>query len=102
AVSFQFINAARLRADEQRGRAEANYEAYQKQVKDSVPVLLRAARAALGERKFDDALAQASLAATSAPDSAEARLLKGQLLITRQRFAEALPELEEFRKLKGQ
>ena len=92
----------RGKAQEERGKAQDAYEAYQKQVKDSAPVLLRAARAALGERNFDDALVQASLAAKSAPDSADARLLKGELLITRHRFAEALPELEEYLKLKGQ
>jgi serine/threonine protein kinase/phage FluMu protein Com len=82
-----------------RVRAEAAYEAYQKQVKDSAPVLLRTANVALNERQFDDALVQATLAAKSDPDNAEARLLKGELLITRKRFAEAIPELEEYLKL---
>ena len=106
AVSFLFINAARVRAEDERGKAEVAqnkaeeaYQAYQKQVKDSAPVLLRAARLALNEQKFDDALVQASLAAKSAPDNAEARLLHGELLITRKRFAEAIPELEEYLKL---
>ncbi len=93
---------ARVVAEKAQIKAEENYQAYLVQVKGSVPVLLRAARAALQERKFDDALVQASLAAKSAPDSAEARLLKGQLLITRQRFTEALPELEKVLKLKGE
>jgi serine/threonine protein kinase len=113
AVSVLFINAARVRAEDERGKAEEErgkaevaqnkaeeaYAAYQKQVKDSAPVLLRAARLALNEQKFDDALVQASLAAKSAPDNADARLLHGELLITRKRFAEAIPELEESFKL---
>jgi serine/threonine protein kinase len=112
AVSFLFINAARVRAEDERGKAEEErgkaevaqnkaeeaYQAYQKQVKDSAPVLLRAARLALNEQKFDDALVQASLAAKSDPDNAEARLLNGELLITRKRYAEAIPELEEYLK----
>jgi len=93
---------ARVVAETERGKAQEAYQAYQKQVKDSVPAFLGAAKMFINDRKFDLALVQASLAAKSAPDSAEARLLKGELLITRQRFAEALPELEEYRKLKGQ
>jgi serine/threonine protein kinase len=108
-VSFQLINAARLRAEDERNNAEIErnkakeaYQAYLDQVKGSVPVLLRAAKAALGERQFDDALVQASLAVKSAPDNADARLLTGELLITRKRFDEAVSELEEYRKLKGE
>jgi tetratricopeptide (TPR) repeat protein len=99
AVSFQFINAARLRAEVAQNKAEENYQAYAKQVKDSAPVLLRTAKVAFNERQFDDALVQATLAAKSDPDNAEARLLKGELLITRKRFTEASPELEEYLKL---
>jgi tetratricopeptide (TPR) repeat protein len=99
AVSFQFINAARLRAEVAQNKAEENYQAYAKQVRESAPVLLRTANVALNERQFDDALVQAALAAKSDPDNAEARLLNGKLLITRKRFAEAIPELEEYLKL---
>jgi hypothetical protein len=91
----------RGKAETERGKAEAAYQAYQDQVRGSVPVLLRVGKAALNERKFGDALVQANLAVKSDPDSAEARLLKGKLLITRKRFAEAASELEAYRKLKG-
>ena len=100
-VLAETTNAATRKA-RRRTRPKEAYQAYQDQVKGSVPLLLRAAKAALGERQFDDALVQASLAAKSAPDNADARLLKGQLLITRMRFAEAASELEEYRKLKGE
>lgn len=92
---------ALLEADTERNNAKEAYRAYQVQVKASVPVLLRAAQGAVNDRQYDDALTYASIAVKSAPELAEARLLKGKLLITRHRYAEALTELEEHQKLKG-
>jgi predicted Zn finger-like uncharacterized protein len=93
---------AEVQAAGESKKAKEAYQAYLEQVKGSVPLLLRAAKSALGERQYDDALVQASAAAQTAPDNADARLLKGQLLITRLRFAEAAAELEEYRKLQGE
>jgi hypothetical protein len=62
----------------------------------AVPALVRSARLAANERQFADALDQVNVALEYAPDHADARLLKGQLLIVNQRFAEARAELEQY------
>ncbi len=89
-----------------RRRAETSYAAYleeqedkRRQGRESVPAFVRAARLSIDHRRFDDALAQANVAVDFDPDHAEARLLRGQLLIVRGDYSEAQDELEVFLQL---
>ena len=70
--------------------------AVQTRTDEAVPALVRAARLAINERQFDDALKQVELALAYAPENTNALMLKGQLLIGRQDFARAQPELENY------
>jgi serine/threonine protein kinase len=77
----------------------ANYLArrqLQDRTEKAVPALVENARLGVERRKFPNALTNAELALTYAPDHAEARLLKGQLLILDKKFAEAGVELEKY------
>lgn len=77
----------------------ANYIA-RRQVQDrtakAVPALVENARLSVERRKFANALLNADLALAYAPDHAEARLLKGQLLILDRKFSEAGVELDQY------
>jgi serine/threonine protein kinase len=103
----QQAEADRRDAEEARRRAEENYQSFvmerrakQQQAQQAVPAYLRAARSAVNERKFDDALVQVDTALEYQPNQADARLLKGQLLIAQQKFADAARELDQYLKLR--
>jgi tetratricopeptide (TPR) repeat protein len=61
-----------------------------------VPAFLQAARLLVNEREFAKALDQVTWAAEYEPENAEARLLKGELLIVQQQFAEAADDLDKY------
>jgi serine/threonine protein kinase len=82
-----------------------NYLAYVREQKDkdartrqAVPAFVRAARQAINERQFDDALAQVNVALDFDRNHAAAHLVKGQLLVVRKEYTSAQTELEEYLK----
>jgi serine/threonine protein kinase len=84
-------------------RAENSYAAYVKeqedrraQIQKSVPAFVEAARLWVDRRKYDNALTQVNIALDYDPQNAEARLLKGQILIVRGEFPAAEKELREY------
>ena len=98
---------ARVQAERAREDTEKENQKFLKeqadriqQGKDAVPSYVRAAKLAIQERQFEDAYTQAELALNFDPDHAEARLVKGQVLIVRQEYAEARSELEKCLKLR--
>jgi len=68
----------------------------QDRTKNAVPALVKAARFGIVQHDFQNALEQVDLALTYADSSADARLLKGQLLILDKKFAEAGTELDKY------
>lgn len=64
-----------------------------KQAKEAVPSLTKAIKMMITEGDLEAALVQAKAAIEADPDHAEARLLKGQLLLGNQEFAAADQEL---------
>jgi serine/threonine protein kinase len=66
----------------------------------AVPAFVQAAHALAAEGKFDDALAQLDYTLECVPTHAEARFLKGQILIAQNQFAEGRAELEKYLELK--
>ncbi|MGE3803178.1 MAG: tetratricopeptide repeat protein, partial [Gemmataceae bacterium] len=64
-----------------------------------VPVFVEAAHAAVQRQQFDQALVQISMAVEYDPEHAEARLLKGQLLIVKGDYVKARRELSRYRNL---
>ena len=62
----------------------------------AVPAMIDAARLAVDRQRFDNALAQVNLALDYDPKSAEARLLKAQVLIVHKEFAKAKEELARY------
>lgn len=84
-----------------------NYLAYasaekekDRRTKEAIPALLKAAQFAVEKRDYKNAMEQADLVLTYAPDNADALLLRGQLLIAQQDFAGARKELEKHAKVK--
>jgi len=68
----------------------------QDRTEKAVPALVENARLSVERRKFSNALVNVDLALAYAPDHAEARLLKGQLLILDKKFSEAGMELDKY------
>jgi serine/threonine protein kinase len=68
----------------------------QDRTEKAVPALVENARLGVERRKFANALVNAELALAYAPDHAEARLLKGQLLILDKKFSEAGGALDQY------
>jgi len=66
----------------------------------AVPAFIEAAHFAVERKKFDNALVQVSTAVEYDPERADARLLRGQLLIVRGDYGAARAELEQYLKLK--
>jgi serine/threonine protein kinase len=66
----------------------------------AVPAFIEAAHFAVERKKFDNALVQVATAVEYDPERADARLLKGQLLIVRGDYAAAQAELQQYLKLK--
>lgn len=61
-----------------------------------MPAFLRAARLAIHEKQFKEALQAVNVVLDLAPGNSAARLLKGQVLIVNGEFAAAAAELEEY------
>jgi serine/threonine protein kinase len=101
--SLKINYEARLSAEEARGRAEEaladfrrEQDRRQEQARESVPAFVRAARLAANERNFPDALAQLRIALQFAPDSSEAQLLLGKVLLLQQDFGPAAEVLGRY------
>ncbi|HZZ82256.1 MAG TPA: tetratricopeptide repeat protein, partial [Gemmataceae bacterium] len=77
-------------------RALAEEAEKRDQAKRSVPALVRAARLTINEREFDDALSQLDMVLNINDNEADARLLKGQVLLARQEFQAARGELKAY------
>ena len=106
-VAFKVNYDARVVAEKERNKANDNYAAFQQeqqekreQARKSVPALVRAARVIANEGKFDDALAQATLAVGIDEYDANARSLRGQLLIGEQDYKGAYAEFKACLKIK--
>jgi tetratricopeptide (TPR) repeat protein len=98
---------ARGQAEAAQKKAEDNYQAFlaeqeekNARTKKSAPAFLRAAQLMTNEKKLDDALVQVTFALDADPSLTDAYLLKGQLLIGLERYAEAEPPLRAFLKRK--
>ncbi len=94
---------AAVRADEAREEAVQAYASFvkeqeekHKQAKQSAPAFLRVARLSADERRFDDALAQVIVALEFDPDQTDAYLLKAEILIVLEHYADAVPVLGEY------
>jgi serine/threonine protein kinase len=87
--SLYFIGTAWVRANQALQGLTAAEAARQKQGRDSVPALVRAARLLTTEKHFGDALTQLETALRFDEQDADAHLLSGQLLIGEQRYDEA-------------
>jgi serine/threonine protein kinase/Leucine-rich repeat (LRR) protein len=102
-VAFYVNNLERIRAEEARRKSDDNYQAFLKEqgekdarTKVAAPALLRAAQFMTAEKNFADGLAQVNVALEYDPGLTEAYLLKGQLLIALERYAEARSPLGEY------
>jgi serine/threonine protein kinase len=107
AVAFKVNYAARLQAEAAQQKAQQNYESYlkeqqerEKAIEHAVPALSRSARQLAGDGNVDEALSQIAVMLLYDPKNAEARLLKGQLLIAQERWAEGRKELDKYFKLR--
>ena len=79
-----------------RRETEKAYQAYQDQVKASVPAFVRSARLSLNEKDFDGALEQIDVAVKADPDHAAAWLLRGEVRIAKQQFDSAAEDLAKY------
>ena len=93
--SLGFLTKAWLATNQAYADYRQAQEDKRSQAKQSVPAFVRAARLAINERQFEDALAQVNAALEFDTDNVEARLLRAQLRIVRQEYAEASTELRE-------
>jgi serine/threonine protein kinase len=94
---------ARLTAESAQRLAEENYDAYRKadeekhaSNKKSAPAFLDAARLLTANKQFASALTQVDTALGYDAEQTEAYLLKGQLLLGLERYAEAAAPLDEY------
>ncbi|MBC7820564.1 MAG: protein kinase, partial [Planctomycetaceae bacterium] len=106
AVAFKVNYAARVQAEAAQQKAQQNYESYlkeqqerEKAIEHAVPALSRSARQLAGDGNVDEALSQIAVMLLYDPKNAQARLLKGQLLIAQERWTEGRKELDEYFKL---
>jgi hypothetical protein len=107
---FLSINyAARLYAEQQQHKAEdalTKFETEQKAkaeaIRRSVPALVRAGRQLANDGELTKAAEQVDLALSYASDDADAILLKGQIALSHQHWADARAEFERYRKLNSQ
>ncbi|OAI41499.1 hypothetical protein AYO40_00250 [Planctomycetaceae bacterium SCGC AG-212-D15] len=76
-------------------------KARQDQGKASVPSFIRAGRMLVNEGRFEDALAQADVALDFDPKDADARLLRGHILIGQLRYADAHEALNAYLNVKS-
>jgi eukaryotic-like serine/threonine-protein kinase len=88
---------------DKRVEAENNYTKYQteqmekeKRTREAVPALVAAARRGVEQRDFASALTQVKLALDYDKGQTEARLLKGQLLVSEKQFAPGAEELKAY------
>jgi serine/threonine protein kinase len=81
------------REKEAKERAEA---ARREQARQSIPAFMRSARWAMNERQFEDALAPLDVVVGYDPENPEALLLRSQVLLVLQRYADARRDLEQY------
>lgn len=98
AVAFWINIAARIQAETANTNFLKAQEEKRLQAKSSAPAFLRAAREMAGNKKFDDALLQVNTALENDPEQAEGYLLRGQLLLGLEKFAEAVAPLNEYQR----
>jgi len=103
AVAFSINNAARVRAESAQAEAELNYDNFQAEqkakneaIRKSIPGTIRAARQLANDGAVDDALKQIALVRSYEPDSLDARLLNGQILVAQRKFPQAAQELLQY------
>jgi serine/threonine protein kinase len=103
AVAFLLLLAGAAgiaRAWWETGQAYAAYQQEQEEKhrrsREAVPAFVEAARLAIERRRYPSARTQLDLALEYDPDRADARLLRGQLLILEKEFAAARQELAHY------
>ena len=74
------------------------YGDFQEQVKKSAPAFVQSARLAVERKQFDEALDQLAVVLKSDGNHAQARLLRGQVLIVLKNFSGAKAELDQYLK----
>jgi serine/threonine protein kinase len=108
--AFHFIDQERKQAVSARDTAESNFEraennhqAFLREQEEkhasnrkSAPAFLDAAQLLIDARQFTSALTQVTIALEYDPDLTRAHLLKGQLLIGLERYAEAVEPLRHY------
>jgi serine/threonine protein kinase len=75
------------------------YADFQAQVNKSVPTFVQSARLSVQRKEFAEALGQLDVVLKADEDHAQARLLKGQILIVLKDFSQAQAELDRYLKL---
>ncbi len=100
--SLAVIAAAWWETDQARLARQKALEEKEDRTRQAVPALVEAAHLAVDNRRLDNALAQLQVALEYDAGRADARLLKGQVLLARQDFAAAETELREYLKLQPQ
>ncbi len=81
-----------------RVRAESERQEKEKRTREAVPALVQAARLYVERLNLGQAAEQVDLALLYAPENAEARLLKAQILIARKEFSAGVRELDTYLK----
>jgi serine/threonine protein kinase len=90
--------SARLRAEESLAAFQQEQERRREQNRHSAPLFYQDARVSTERGKLENALAQVTVAVDYDPELAQARLLKGQILLAQKAFAEAQAELDTYHK----
>jgi len=98
AVSLVLIGRAWLETNQAYANALEEQETKNRKGRELVPAFVRAARLMTSEKRFDDALAQVEVALRFDADDADARLLRAQLWISAQRYADAAEDLRDLLK----
>lgn len=96
AIAFRANYEARIQVQVAYSALMQEQQAKQALAKKAVPAFVRSALLAVNERRFEDALAQVSVALEYDPSHADAVLLKAQLLIAKQEFAAAVEEVDKY------
>lgn len=86
----------RLKTENERLKTERERQDRFDQAKNSVPAYLRAGQLCVNQRQFDDALDQVNIALLYDQGNPDAQLLKGKVLIVKQKFKEAEAELQQY------
>jgi hypothetical protein len=90
------IGNAHVAANRAHAAYQREHDDKEKRTKEAVPAFLDAARQAAEKRRLPNALDQLDVALTYEPDHAEARLLRGSILIAQADFFHGKQELENY------